>query len=166
MSDPLSALLVELADGAERSEAVRCFRATLPPSVRVHSVARVQNLPMWQSYVVKRHTPPHGWVDFMKALPLHNQGRPRSQPPLRWGRPVAQPTDTRAQSTESMKHERRLIVLPRGGAGRRLGRARSGWDWPPPQGRWGSMEPNPHGIPTPRTLRCSNPQRGNGAKFG
>jgi len=56
MSDPLSALLVELADGAERSEAVRCFRATLPPSVRVHSVARVQNLPMWQSYAVKRQT--------------------------------------------------------------------------------------------------------------
>ena len=95
MSDPLSALLVDLADGTERSEAVRFFRATLPPSVRVHSVARVQNLPMWQSYVVKRHTPPHGWVDFMKALPLHNQGRPRRHPPPRWGRPEAQPTDTR-----------------------------------------------------------------------
>ena len=56
MADPLTALLVEIGNGPERSEAVRRFRLTLPHNVRVHSVERVQNLPLWQSYVVKRQS--------------------------------------------------------------------------------------------------------------
>ena len=58
MDDPLELRLVELpAASPEYIEGVRRFRATLPPTglrVTVLSVARVQNLPLWQSYAVHR----------------------------------------------------------------------------------------------------------------
>jgi len=56
MADPLTALLVEVGDGSERTQVEQRFRATLPTSVRVHSIQRVQNLPLWQSYAVKRQS--------------------------------------------------------------------------------------------------------------
>merc|ERR1712022_11779 len=43
-------------DGPEKEKVVSAFRATLPPSVRVLEVQRVQNVSMWQSYAVKRST--------------------------------------------------------------------------------------------------------------
>ena len=56
MDDPLELRMCELPESSqEYTEAVRRFRATLPPSVVVLSVARVQNLPLWQSFAVKRH---------------------------------------------------------------------------------------------------------------
>ena len=57
MADPFELRLSELPVGLpEREDAIRRFRATLPSSVNVLSVARVQNLPLWQSYAVKRQT--------------------------------------------------------------------------------------------------------------
>ena len=57
VADPFELRLSELPVGLpEREDAIRRFRATLPSSVNVLSVARVQNLPLWQSYAVKRQT--------------------------------------------------------------------------------------------------------------
>jgi hypothetical protein len=56
MDDPLKVSLVTLPESAERDAAIACFRATLPPTVAVLSVQRVQNLPLWQNYAIKRHS--------------------------------------------------------------------------------------------------------------
>merc|ERR1712070_983336 len=59
MSDPSEPQLVKLdktTDAAEVRAVVTAFMKTLPPSVKVKSVERVQNMPMWQSYAVKRQT--------------------------------------------------------------------------------------------------------------
>ena len=56
MADPLQAVLVVLQDGSERAEVERLVSRALPPGVRITGVSRVQNLPMWQTYAVKRQT--------------------------------------------------------------------------------------------------------------
>jgi len=54
--DPMIVEFVDVCDGPEKEKVVSAFRATLPPSVRVLEVQRVQNVSMWQSYAVKRST--------------------------------------------------------------------------------------------------------------
>jgi len=54
VKDALVAERHTLPDGAEKNEAVRAFMKSLPPSIKVVSVERIQNMAMWQSYAVKR----------------------------------------------------------------------------------------------------------------
>jgi len=59
LADPNTPQLVRLdpaKDAAEWKCAVDAFMATLSPSIKVVSVERIQNMPMWQSYAVKRQT--------------------------------------------------------------------------------------------------------------
>ena len=52
--DRLQAVLVVPQDGSEGAEVERLVSRTLPPGVT--GVSRVQTLPMWQAYAVKRQT--------------------------------------------------------------------------------------------------------------
>jgi poly [ADP-ribose] polymerase 10/14/15 len=56
VKDPLVAQLFRVPDGAEKQAAVNAFMATLPNTVKIISVDRIQNMSLWQSYAVKRQT--------------------------------------------------------------------------------------------------------------
>jgi len=56
VKDPMQAEKFMLPEGAEKRKAVDHFLSTLPPSIKVVDVQRVQNISMWQSYAVKRQT--------------------------------------------------------------------------------------------------------------
>jgi len=56
VADPMTPELTLLDDGDEKRRCVQKFMSTLPPSVKVVDVQRVQNVSMWQSYAVKRST--------------------------------------------------------------------------------------------------------------
>ena len=55
-ADDNEMIMVEVPDGPERAAAIAAFMKTLHPNVQVHSLKRVQNLSMWQSYAVYRHS--------------------------------------------------------------------------------------------------------------
>ncbi|CAB9502247.1 TCDD-inducible poly [ADP-ribose] polymerase [Seminavis robusta] len=60
MTDATTALRVEIEAGNEEREAVLAsFQATLPSNTKIQSVQRIQNLALWQSYVVKRRAVYH-----------------------------------------------------------------------------------------------------------
>ena len=53
VKDPLVAQRIILPEGAEKAACVKAFQATTPATIV--SVERIQNMAMWQSYIVKRH---------------------------------------------------------------------------------------------------------------
>lgn len=57
VKDPLTPELVKVeANSAEGQKVKAAFMQTLPPNIKVISIQRIQNHPMWQSYAVKRQT--------------------------------------------------------------------------------------------------------------
>ena len=57
VKDPMQAEMTLLTSGSkEENDIVAYFRQTLPPTLVVVDVQRIQNVSMWQSYAVKRQT--------------------------------------------------------------------------------------------------------------
>jgi len=54
--DPMVAELTTLPEGVEKAKCEAAFLMTVPPKVKVIEVQRVQNVSMWQTFVVKKQT--------------------------------------------------------------------------------------------------------------